>query len=155
MALAALFCMAGAPFTFAQTSATANPANESLASALTPQAWEHVERAIERALAWLARQQNADGSFNAPASAQPAATSFAVMAYLSKGYLPGDGPYGKQLERAIDYVLNVQQRDGLLAVGGGNSRINVESQFQVGTVPTSSKTANYNHAISGLMLTEV
>ena len=132
-----------------------NDENESLASALTPQAWDLVEHSIERALAWLARQQNADGSFEAPDSAQPAATSLAIMAYLSKGHLPGEGVYGKQIDLAIDYVLRLQQSNGLLASGGDSSTVSVEAQFQVGTVPTSSKTANYNHAIAGLMLTEV
>ena len=137
------------------TAAPSNVESESLASALTPQAWNQVEQSIERALAWLARQQNADGSFEAPDSAQPAATSFAIMAYLSKGHLPGEGMYGRQIDLAIDYVLRLQHPNGLLAAGSDNSTVSVEAQFQVGTVPTSSKTANYNHAISGLMLTEV
>ena len=129
--------------------------SESLAAALTPQAWEQVERSIERALAWLAKQQEADGSFDAPGTAQPAATSFAIMAYLSKGHLPGEGPYGKQIDKAIDYVLGMQQSNGLLASGSDGPTVSVETQFQGGTIPASSKTANYNHAIAGLMLTEV
>ena len=137
------------------TAISSNVESEPLASALTPQAWNQVEHSIERALAWLARQQNADGSFEAPDSAQPAATSFAIMAYLSKGHMPGEGVYGRQLDLAIDYVLRLQQPNGLLAAGSDSSTVSVETQFQVGTVPTSSKTANYNHAISGLMLTEV
>jgi hypothetical protein len=64
----------------------------------------------KRALAWLSRQQKADGSYNAPSTAQPAATSLAVMAYISKGHLPGEGPYGRQLDAAIDYVLNASNR---------------------------------------------
>lgn len=128
---------------------------ESLASALTPQAWEQVEQSIERALAWLAGEQNTDGSFSAPDSAQPAATSLAVMAYLSKGHMPGEGPYGKQIEAAIDYVLRVQQSNGLLATSGAGMRSSVGTEFQERGVPTSGKTANYNHAIAGLMLTEV
>ena len=135
--------------------AAPNADSESLASALTPQAWDQVEQSIERALAWLARQQNADGSFEAPDSAQPAATSLAIMAYLSKGHLPGEGLYGRQIDKAIDYVLSLQQSNGLLASGGDGSTVSVETQFQTGTVSTSSKTANYNHAIAGLMLTEV
>ena len=132
-----------------------NVENDSLASALTPQAWDQVERSIERALAWLARQQNTDGSFDAPDTAQPAATSLAIMAYLSKGHMPGEGVYGKQIDLAIDYVLGVQQANGMLATGGDRSTISLDAQFQGGTIPTSSKTANYNHAIAGLMLTEV
>ena len=47
------------------------------------------------------------------------------------------------IEKAIDFVLRCQQADGLLAYSGGGGR------------STSGKTANYNHAIAGLMLTEV
>ena len=118
------------------------PAPEPLAAALSPQAWTHVEQSIERALAWLAKQQERDGSIDAPDTAQPAATSLAVMAWLSKGHLPGEGPYGPAIDRAIDFVLRAQQPDGLLAQAGAGSS-------------TAGKTANYNHAIAGLMLTEV
>ena len=117
-------------------------ASEPLASALSPQAWILVEQSIDRALAWLAKQQESDGSIDAPSSAQPAATSLTVMAFLSKGQLPGEGPYGAMLDKAIDFVLRCQHSDGLLAQSGSGSRGN-------------GKTANYNHAIAGLMLTEV
>ena len=75
------------------------------------------------------------------------------MAYLSKGHLPGEGPYGAQLDLAIDYVLRCQQADGLLASGGAGNRGYVD--FQSATSSASGKTANYNHGIAGLMLTEV
>ena len=117
---------------------SASPESESLASALSANQWKQVEESIDRALAWLARQQESDGSIDAPDSAQPAATSLTVMAFLSKGHVPGEGPYGRVLEKAIDFVLRCQQGDGLLAGRSG-----------------SGKTANYNHAIAGLMLTEV
>jgi len=116
---------------------------ESLASALSPNQWSLVEQSIDRALVWLARQQDSDGSIDAPDNAQPAATSLTVMAFLSKGHVPGEGPYGRMLDKAIDFVLRTQQPDGLLAYSGGGGR------------STSGKTANYNHAIAGLMLTEV
>jgi hypothetical protein len=115
---------------------------ESLASALTPAAWKQVEASVDRALAWLVSQQDADGSIYAPITAQPAATSFMVMAFLSKGHIPGEGPYGRQLDAAIDYVMSCQQPNGLLAYGRGGSAV-------------SSKTGNYNHGIAALMLTEV
>jgi hypothetical protein len=132
---------------------------ETLASALSPQAWNQVEQSIERALLWLSRQQRGDGSFNAPLNAQPAATSLAVMAYISKGHLPGEGPYGRQIDAAIDFVMRCQQPDGLLAASSSGVLPQLPpGQFQ-GTVissgPASGKTANYNHGISGLMLTEV
>ncbi|MES2571541.1 MAG: prenyltransferase/squalene oxidase repeat-containing protein [Verrucomicrobiota bacterium] len=126
----------------AQAPALPGQQAETLASALSPQAWTVVEESIERALAWLGSQQNPDGSFEAPDNAQPGATSLAVMAYLSKGHLPGEGPYGARINNGIEFVLRSQQQGGLLAVAGGGSS-------------SSGKTANYNHAIAGLMLTEV
>jgi hypothetical protein len=135
--------------------APADADNEPLASALTPQAWVQVERSIDSALVWLSSQQLADGSFAAPANAQPAATSFAVMAFLSKGHRAGEGPYGKQIDRAIDSVLRLQQSNGLLASGGDNLAEDFQNQVQGGRATGSSKSANYNHAISALMLTEV
>jgi hypothetical protein len=109
---------------------------------LSPQQWNLVEQSIDRALAWLANQQDSDGSIEARSSAQPAVTSLTVMAFLSKGHLPGEGPYGRALDKAIDFVLRTQQPNGLLAYAGAGSSSN-------------GKTANYNHAIAGLMLTEV
>jgi len=129
---------------FSQSSTPPKSGSESLASALSPQAWTSVEQSIDRALAWLAKQQDSDGSIEAPDNAQPAATSLTVMAFLSKGHLPGEGPYGRTLEKAIDFVLRTQQADGLLAYSGGGAYRS-----------TSGKTANYNHAIAALMLTEV
>jgi len=146
--------------TQAQQPAFAAPQDqETLASAISPQAWVHVEGSIERALAWLSRQQKADGSYNAPSTAQPAATSLAVMAYISKGHLPGEGPYGRQLDAAIDYVLKCQQPSGLLAASGAGTpqitNLQLQQSTTITTGSTSGKTANYNHGISGLMLTEV
>jgi len=122
----------------------ANAGTETLASALSAQQWSQVEQSIDRALSWLARQQESDGAIDAPDNAQPAATSLTIMAFLSKGHLPGEGPYGRTLEKAIDFVLRTQQADGLLAYSGGGAYRS-----------SSGKTANYNHAIAGLMLTEV
>jgi hypothetical protein len=148
LALSLLLLLTLTPEPLSQPAATATPApipsagSDSLAGALTPQSWVHLEQSIDRALIWLARQQDRNGAFEAPDNAQPAATSLAIMAYLSKGHVPGEGPYGKLLDKAIDFVLGCQQSDGLLAYAGAASR-------------PSGKTANYNHAISGLMLTEV
>jgi hypothetical protein len=115
--------------------------------ALSADEWKRVDDSVDRGLAWLASKQRADGSFPTAATGQPAVTSLAVMAFLSRGHVPGVGPYGKQLDRAIDFVLAQQQRDGLLF---GSSTVMPVTDWNQG-----SHTANYNHAISGLMLGEV
>ena len=116
-----------------------------LAGALPPEKWGQVENSVDRGLAWLASQQARDGSFPTHETGQPAVTSLCVMAFLSRGHLPGFGPYGEQLNRAIDYVLSCQKEDGLLC------HLAPEPSF---VYMGGSQTATYNHAISGLMLGE-
>ena len=117
-----------------------------LAAALTPARWQQLEESVDRALAWLAAQQAADGSFPTAASAQPAVTSLCVMAFLSRGHQPGYGPYGTHIERAIDFVISCQRPDGLFSYAAPEA-VHVDKG--------PSHTAVYNHAIAGLMLGEV
>jgi hypothetical protein len=117
-----------------------------LADALTPAEWARVDRGIERALAWLATQQQPDGSFLTRDGGQPAITSLGVMAFLSAGHLPSEGPYGEKINRAIDFVLSCQQPDGLICY-----LVPETYHAQQG----ASRTGTYNHAIAGLMLSEV
>ena len=118
----------------------------SLSDALTPESWNRVEQSIDRGLRWLAENQERDGSFTSPAMGQPGVTSLVVMAFLSRGHLPGEGPYGDKLDRAIEFVMRTQRSDGLFTFADpGRSH---QSKHP-------SKAATYNHAIAGLMLTEV
>jgi hypothetical protein len=125
--------------------ATAAPAKR-LADALSPEKWRQVENSVDRALAWIATQQAPDGSFPTQARGQPAVTSLCVMAFLSRGHQPGFGPYGQQLNRAIDFVLSCQREDGLF------SYLAPEPVF---SATSAARTGSYNHAIAGLMLGEV
>jgi hypothetical protein len=120
--------------------------SESLAAALPPAEWAQVENCVDRTLAWIATQQETDGSFPTRPAAQPAVTSLCVLAFLSRGYQPGNGPYGAQLNRAIDFVLGCQMPDGLFSY---------EIPGDVLNSGQPSHTATYNHAIAGLMLCEV
>jgi hypothetical protein len=117
-----------------------------LGDALPPAEWKRVDEAVERALAWLAGQQNADGSFPTREQGQPAITSLCVMAFLSAGHQPGVGPYGEHMNRAVDFVLDSQQPSGLFSYLVPENR-----HVHQG----ASHTATYNHAIAGLMLCEV
>lgn len=114
---------------------------------LSPGKWPVVENSVDRGLAWLAGQQAADGSFPTLPAAQPAVTSLCVLAFLSRGHQPGLGPYGTQMERAIDFVLACQRADGLFSFESATNRDHKDLE--------AIHTAVYNHAICGLMLGEV
>src|SRR6266540_4325878 len=79
------------------------------------------EEAVDRGLAYLAKSQSKDGSWaaefadNRPGGGHPALTSFAVMAFLSAGHVPGEGQYGPVVERGVRFVMNLQQPNGLFA----------------------------------------
>jgi len=127
-----------------QVSKAASP--KPLSAVLAPTKWQQVENTVDRGLAWIASQQAADGSFSTLPQCQPGVSSLCIMAFLSRGHQPGVGPYGKQIERAIDFVISCQMQDGMLCL------VPPESTHMSGR---ASHTATYNHAISGLMLGEV
>jgi hypothetical protein len=114
--------------------------------ALTAAQWKRVDEGVDRGLAWLAAQQQDDGSFPTYETGQPAITSLAVMAFLSRGHAPGVGPYGQTIDRAIDFVLAQQRDNGLLFAGSTSMPVNNWGE--------GSHAAMYNHAIAGLMLGE-
>jgi hypothetical protein len=112
---------------------------------LTAEEWARLDRAVDRGLAFIARSQQRDGSFPTAFDGQPGVTSLCVLAFLARGHQPGKGPYGARIDRAIDYVLDIQDPNvGSLfpdRFGGGR--------------PPRSFSGNYNHGISGVMLAEV
>ena len=121
-------------------------ASSDLSSAFEPGDWARVERSVDIGLEWLASSQKEDGRFPSIPNAQPAVTSLAVMAFLSRGHQPGHGKYGQHLMRAIRFVLSTQKRRGYFSLmrvspGGGSHN--------------PGQTLPYNHAIAGFMLGEV
>lgn len=120
--------------------------SSNLYAALPPGEWSNVETAVDRGLQWLAAVQEDDGRFPGEEVAQPAVTSLAIMAFLSRGHVPNEGRYGQHLSKAIDFVLSTQRRRGyfsLLPVTPPASHM------------SPSQTVTYNHSIAGLMLGEV
>lgn len=120
--------------------------SSNLSSALTAPDWAKVESSVDRGLEWLAGQQQADGRFPSEDSIQPAITSMAVMAFLSRGHIPDRGRYGAKISKAIDFVLSTQRRHGEFSL------LPVEPPA-AHMLP--GQTSTYNHSIAGLMLGEV
>ncbi|WP_250846717.1 prenyltransferase/squalene oxidase repeat-containing protein [Aquisphaera insulae] len=91
---------------------------EGTAEILTPEA----DRAIQNALAWLAKAQNADGSFGtATYRGNIAVTSLAGLAFMSAGSTPGRGPYGTQIDKALAYVLENTSPSGFISVASSST----------------------------------
>jgi hypothetical protein len=117
---------------------------------LTRDEWRRVDAAVDRALAWLAAQQDPDGSFPTLPSGQPGVTSLCMITFAAHGHVPGEGTYGNQLEPATQFVLSCQKANGLVTlVGPKGPRITRLTNYEIGT------TAAYNHAISSLLLSEI
>jgi hypothetical protein len=95
---------------------------------------DRVDRSIEQALSFLRSMQEPDGAWQAHGK-NPAITSLAVMAFLSAGHVPREGPYGDTVEKGIRWVLRAQQPNGLIAAAAGHEM--------------------YHHGICTLMLAEV
>jgi len=129
-----------------ETTQTVVARTSNLSSALPPGEWARVEASVDKGLEWLASQQAEDGRFPSMEAAQPAVTSMAIMAFLSRGHIPGQGPYGKQLTHAIDFVLSTQRRRGYFSL----LPVTPPAQHM-----SPSQTVTYNHSIAGLMLGEV
>lgn len=140
-------CLASPGSDIAQeTTRTVVARTSNLSSALPPGEWARVEASVDKGLEWLASQQAKDGRFPSMEAAQPAVTSMAIMAFLSRGHIPGQGPYGKQLTHAIDFVLSTQRRRGYFSL----LPVAPPAQHM-----SPSQTVTYNHSIAGLMLGEV
>jgi hypothetical protein len=108
--------------------------------------WKQLDPTVDNGLAFLATQQEVDGSFPTLPHAKPGVTGLCVLAFLSRGHLPNEGPYGRHVQRGIEFVLSQQRTDGLLTIQ------QVEPTLVSHGV---SHAGSYNHGIAGLMLSEV
>lgn len=74
-------------------------------------------RAIDRGLAWLAKEQSSDGSYGSDShyGRHVGITGLAGLAFLAGGSTPGRGPYGENVSRCIDFILSNAAESGLLA----------------------------------------
>lgn len=101
-----------------------------------PPTHQEIDRSLSRAVSYLAAQQQASGAWRAPQGESAAMTSLALMALMANGHVPGEGPHGKNMERAVRWVIDRQFQNGLI---GSNQTHGVM----------------YEHGICTLMLAEV
>ncbi len=84
---------------------------------------DNARKATGRALAWLAKAQNSDGSWSESRYPHnPAITSFALLAFMSQGHVPDKGVYGKEIAKGMRFLLScARAEDGyLIGTRGGN-----------------------------------
>ncbi len=76
------------------------------------------ETAVMRALRWLKKNQQADGSWK---NQKIAMTGLAVLTFLAHGEKPGDSPeFGESVQRAIEFLMRSQKGDGRFQGADGN-----------------------------------
>jgi hypothetical protein len=139
-----------APNTANKTSSSKHVGDNPQTSVLTRDEWRRVDSAVARALDWLAKEQQTDGSFPTVAGGQPGVTSLCTLAFMAHGHNPGEGKYGERLERAAAFIMSGQKQNGLIAVNGPDrATIDRDVSWEIGV------TMAYNHAISSLTLSEI
>lgn len=94
------------------------------------------EHAVRRALDWLVRVQNADGSWGK--THKVAMTGFAVLCFLGHGDTVDSAKYGREVTRGVHFLTEVSAKNGGL----------------MATVPRSNG-ACYEHGIATYALGEV
>jgi hypothetical protein len=81
------------------------------------------QRGIDRGLSWLAKRQLISGR-NEGAFGQGgyqggvAVCSLSGLAFMCSGSSPGQGPFGRNIERAVKFITNCVQESGYISVPG-------------------------------------
>jgi len=80
------------------------------------------ETTIRRGLDYLAARQNPDGTFQGDLYRRNVAViSLAGLAFMANGSAPGRGSHGREISRAVGYVLEHSQESGYIYAAQGAS----------------------------------
>ena len=88
-----------AVFAFAQGVLAQDAGEKDVVTDISPE----TELAIDKALEFLGKSQKPDGSWGD--GNKVARTSLALMAFMVKGHMPEQEPYGDQMSKGIEYLL--------------------------------------------------
>ncbi|VAX41739.1 hypothetical protein MNBD_PLANCTO03-1218 [hydrothermal vent metagenome] len=106
-----------APAQEARPTDTVSAQNNALADEITPE----LDEAVRNGLAFLAAEQNEDGSFGSGRYARNVAiTALAGLAFMADGNVPGRGEYSANVERGLEYILSNSAENGLIAAEAAN-----------------------------------
>jgi hypothetical protein len=107
---------------------------KSAADFITPQ----TERVIQKGLDFIASRQEDDGAFGASGYRRNVAVcALSGMALMASGSTPGRGPYGKQIDKCVDYLLANTHNNGFIC-----------------DAPASSHGPMYGHGFATLFLAQ-
>jgi hypothetical protein len=76
---------------------------------------------VKKGLDWLSKNITAQGNMQATGGDSAGIMSLAGLAFLANGSMPGDGPYGKDCDLVLQFVLRNCQPTGLIASQGDGS----------------------------------
>ncbi len=99
-----------------------------------------LEKSVNKALKYLKEKQEPDGCWKLGTQKSTAATSLAIMAFLSAGHVPGEGKYAEVIDKGVRWVAEAQQSVGLPVLNTSSGANSYEM---------------YSLGISTLMLAEV
>jgi len=69
-----------------------------------------VETIYNQGLRYLAKNQNADGSWGSASGARPGVVGLCILAFLAYGEDPNHGPYAKNISKALDFIIKQHQQ---------------------------------------------
>ena len=95
------------------------------------------EAAVLRALEWLKRNQNADGSWDT--KNHSAMTGLGLLTFLAHGETPSSEAYGPTVEKAIRFLVDTQEKNG----SWPHPKMKVSHEYEV-----------YGHAIATYAVSE-
>ena len=98
---------------------------------------DRTEAVIKGAIKWLAAKQQPNGSWTTGRGQEHpvAMTGYTLMCFMAAGQLPGEGEYGKNVTKGMNYLLSCVRADGYITNGGEGNM--------------------YNHGIAAIALAEL
>lgn len=103
---------------------TRSPDEKTPSELITPEAQAKIDRGLE----YLARIQIKSGRFKGAfgQSGYPAGTAvcgLSGLAFMCSGNPPGQGPYGKHIDRCVEYLMSCCQPTGYIAAPSGHDNM--------------------------------
>ncbi len=117
------------------------------------------EQALAKGLQWLARHQGPEGNWGCQ---DLGLVSMGAMAFLADGHAPGRGRYGKEVQRALDFVIDNAKPSGLLNIAHaqrdmynhGLSTLVLGQAYGMSTTRDDRVTETLDHALRLIAFTQ-